>query len=66
MTTGTKAISPSLLQAKHLQWLQVKHVKQVATEQGRTAMRKLKCWSTRDTIAARNDYDKTDPTSLDV
>lgn len=63
MTTGTKAVSPSLLQAKHLQWLQVK---QVATEQERTAMRKLKCWSTRDTIAARNDYDKTDPTSLDV
>lgn len=63
MTTGTKAVSPSLLQAKHLQWLQVK---QVATEQERTTMRKLKCWSTRDTIAARNDYDETDPTSLDV
>lgn len=37
-----------------------------ATKQEGRTVRKLKCWSTEDTIAARNYYDKADPTSLDI
>lgn len=66
MTTCTKMVNPSLLQSKTLHRLQVKQIKQVVTKQEIITERELKCWSAKDTIIARNYYDKMDPASLDI
>lgn len=66
MTICTKMVNPSLLRSKTLHRLQVEQIKQAPTKQDITTVGELKCWSAKDTIIARNYYDKMDPASSDI